>query len=256
LRRALAELRVHGVHNNRSFLIEVLQHPEFLAGNLDTHFLQRHADLHRPPARTEADALHSLAVALWQQEQRRAAATVLAAIPSGWRNNPSQPQWVEMRAGETPLRVEYQVQRSGHIEASVNQTSYRAVVVSCSADHIELQIDDVRRTFRLFAHAGVHYVQSVLGSSELQELPRFPARAPEQVHGGCVAPMPGRILAVHVTAGQAVKKGDVLVILEAMKMEHQVCAPHDGEVAEVRIETGQQVDAGTLLIVLAGGDAA
>jgi biotin carboxyl carrier protein len=65
-----------------------------------------------------------------------------------------------------------------------------------------------------------------------------------------VAPMPGKILAVRVEPGQAVKKGDTLVILEAMKMEHEVTAPHDGVVREVRAEVRQQVDAGDVLVVL------
>lgn len=62
--------------------------------------------------------------------------------------------------------------------------------------------------------------------------------------------MPGKILAVHAAPGQAVKKGETLVILEAMKMEHDVTAPHDGVVREVACEVGQQVDAGTVLVTL------
>ena len=65
------------------------------------------------------------------------------------------------------------------------------------------------------------------------------------------APMPGTILAVNVTAGQAVKKGDVLMVLEAMKMENEIMAPADGTVASVNVNAGASVEAGTVLCTLA-----
>ena len=65
------------------------------------------------------------------------------------------------------------------------------------------------------------------------------------------APMPGNILAVNVSQGQAVKAGDVLVILEAMKMENEICAPKDGTVAQVVTSKGSVVDTGAPLVVLA-----
>ena len=64
------------------------------------------------------------------------------------------------------------------------------------------------------------------------------------------APMPGNILAVNVTAGQTVKKGDVLMVLEAMKMENEIMCPRDGVVASVNISKGASVESGTLLCVL------
>ncbi len=65
------------------------------------------------------------------------------------------------------------------------------------------------------------------------------------------APMPGTILAVNVTAGQAIKKGDVLFILEAMKMENEIMAPADGTVAAVAVTKGATVESGAVLCTLA-----
>jgi propionyl-CoA carboxylase alpha chain len=65
--------------------------------------------------------------------------------------------------------------------------------------------------------------------------------------------MPGRVLAVRTAPGERVTKGQVLVVLEAMKMEHEVRAPQDGVVQEIPVEPGQQVDAGALLVVLEEG---
>lgn len=62
------------------------------------------------------------------------------------------------------------------------------------------------------------------------------------------APMPGKILKVNVNAGTAVKKGDVLLVLEAMKMENEICAPQDGTVATVECSVGDSVETGKVLV--------
>ena len=64
------------------------------------------------------------------------------------------------------------------------------------------------------------------------------------------APMPGKILSVAVSAGQAVKKGETLLILEAMKMQNEIAAPHDAVVAEVRVAANQTVSTGDDMVVL------
>lgn len=65
------------------------------------------------------------------------------------------------------------------------------------------------------------------------------------------APMPGTILKVNVANGQAVKKGDVLMVLEAMKMENEIMAPADGTVSSVNVNAGASVEAGSVLCTLA-----
>lgn len=77
------------------------------------------------------------------------------------------------------------------------------------------------------------------------------AAAPVAVAGEQVAsPMPGTIVKVNVKAGQAVKSGEVLAVLEAMKMENEIMAPHDATVAQVLADVGTKVDTGTPIIVL------
>ena len=64
------------------------------------------------------------------------------------------------------------------------------------------------------------------------------------------APMPGNILSVNVTAGQSVKRGQVLLVLEAMKMENEIMAPCDGVIASVNTSKGRAVESGALLCVI------
>jgi acetyl-CoA carboxylase biotin carboxylase subunit len=252
LAKALSEMVVFGVRTNLPLLIQVLRHPEFLAGKLDTHFISNHITLERQPTpeQHEADRVHAIALALWLQEQRRAQAPALRGIPSGWRNNPSQMQEISFTAGDAKILVSYRINSRSDIDVVVDGATSKAAVLEWGAAHIAIALDDVRRTCTLATLHDIHYAHSVLGASELHEVPRFPPPVREEVHGGCLAPMPGKILAVRVEPGQSVKKGETLVILEAMKMEHDVVAPHDGVVREVLVEVGQQVDTGAVLVML------
>ena len=83
----------------------------------------------------------------------------------------------------------------------------------------------------------------------MREVPRFHVPGSDGPAGGLTAPMPGAVLHLRVAPGDAVTAGQVLVVLEAMKMEHHIKAPADGRVAEVRVVEGQQVDNGALLLV-------
>ena len=81
--------------------------------------------------------------------------------------------------------------------------------------------------------------------------PAAPAPAPAPAGGEQItSPMPGNILAVNVAAGDAVKRGQVLMVLEAMKMENEIMCPRDGKVVSVNTSKGASVETGTLLCVI------
>ena len=83
-------------------------------------------------------------------------------------------------------------------------------------------------------------------------LPRFKAIGQEVKDGGLIAPMPGKVIDLKVKLGSKIKKGDTLVVLEAMKMEHTLCSEIEGTVKSVNVRVGDQVEAGTLFINIDG----
>ena len=88
------------------------------------------------------------------------------------------------------------------------------------------------------------------GDAVLEILPRFVMPGSEVQAGGLIAPMPGKVIDLKVKVGSKVKKGETLVILEAMKMEHQVKASEDGKVSKLLIRKDDQLENGALLMVV------
>jgi 3-methylcrotonyl-CoA carboxylase alpha subunit len=103
----------------------------------------------------------------------------------------------------------------------------------------ELAAVIVGRTLTIFYGANVFYFERPIDSLEPEAI---------EESGHLVAPMPGTIAAVNVSTGQAVKKGDILVVMEAMKMEHTLYAPFDGIVDRVYFKIGELVGEGTELV--------
>ena len=80
--------------------------------------------------------------------------------------------------------------------------------------------------------------------------PKAPAASGSAGSVEVTAPMPGKILAVKADVGQSVKKGDVILLLEAMKMENEVVAPQDGTIASINVNSGDMVEAGNVLATM------
>jgi acetyl/propionyl-CoA carboxylase alpha subunit len=252
LATALHRARIHGVTTNRDLLVRILGEDEFLAGRTDTAYLERHdpADLGAPLADDTGRHVHAVAAALALQAHNRATARVLGPPPSGWRNNPSQPQRIVLHDSHGALDVTYQFDRAGALEAAIGGEPLDVAVHYATADDVDATIDGVRRRCRVAVHGEHVDVDSICGSTNFRVEPRFPDPDAAHAAGSLVAPMPGAVVRVLVETGADVEAGQPLVVLEAMKMEHTVASPATGTVTEVRVQQGQQVDAGTVLVVV------
>jgi propionyl-CoA carboxylase alpha chain len=252
----LAAARISGVGTNRDLLVRLLRSPEMLAGTTDTGLLDR-ADLDelaRPlvldasvaGAPIDAVALSALAAAL------ATSAGGAGAVPRGWRNVASQPQRssYRWRDGERVVDVGWRWTRRGITADGFDALTAPAI----SAHEVVLEVGGVRHRFAISsAPAGDEEhvdVISTFGPVPLTVVPRFPDPSASVPPGSLLAPMPGTVSRVAVAAGDEVAKGDLVLVLEAMKMEHPVYAPTDGTVESLPVSAGQQVDGGSVLAVL------
>jgi len=244
----LARTEIHGLTTNRDLLVRVLRHPEFLAGNTDTGFFDRHGldTLAVPLADQEAVALSALAAALAEAATNCERSTVLAGVPSGWRNVYSQPQTKQYERGGETLLVSYRLHRG--VLGAAGHDGVR--LVSSAPDRVVLAVDGVRRTFAVKAYPGLLCVDSAHGPVALHTVERFRDPTARRTPGSLVAPMPGTVVRVAVAVGDAVTQGQPLLWLEAMKMEHSIAAPATGTVAELPVIGGQQVEVGAVLAVV------
>ncbi len=256
LAATLRRARIHGVVTNRDLLVRILGHEEFLAGATDTGFLERHdpATLGSALVDGPACALHAWAAVLAVQAENRQAARVLGGIPSGWRNNPSEPQSRHLRFGDRDIVVDYRFGRDGVtvVDVAIDGAPRPDVsVVSVSPSSVVLD-DGVRRSFAVRRSGDRVFVDSALGATDFVLDDRFPSTRNGPGAGSLIAPLPGEVVRLHVASGDAVAAGDPLVVIEAMKMEHTVGAQADGTVTQVLVAVGAQVEAGAVLAVVEG----
>lgn len=255
LRRALAESVVVGVTTNRTQLIQVLDHPEFQAGDATTAFLERHDCQGVVDVNHDQTRWAMAAVALADQAQQRHEATTLSAMPSGWRNHASESQQRHYRRvdADTDHVVRYRLDRTGAME-------------HVSVDGVELtetELVSATNTQVRWRHHGMTTAWSVTRAHDWRQvhgaglaplvvkaLPRLPEPTTGVTAGSLTAPMPGAVLRVLVEVGTVVRAGQSVVVMEAMKMEHALYSPHDGVVTEVLVLAGQQVDNGQVLVVV------
>jgi 3-methylcrotonyl-CoA carboxylase alpha subunit len=260
LASALAATEIAGLVSNRDFLLRLLRRPEFTAGAVDTGFIVRHgAALATPLSAAPLGVLAAASLALIYGTGSTAA-DVGSATPDshspwtlrdGWRLGAAAPSPYEIvwHDGQLERRLTIGFQASNFSltldgdTAEVKLTSRDENEVSFLLDGAPLQAE-VRRQGNSFA-------LTLAGQSfRLLHRDAFSASAGAELgRPRLAAPVHGRVLDVLVSAGDAVKRGQVLMLLECMKLEYRVTAPADGTVAAVNFEPGDVVGDGVELIV-------
>ena len=244
---ALETMHIGGVTTNRDFLVASLRTKDFLDGKTTSDFIEK-----TNPQRAvilEGSMLENAlsAAALWIQGQNRESANILKDIPTGWRNSRLPRQKINFRYLEKDLEVTYKANRDGSFD--VNDGTV-ARVIKWTSSGIDIEVNNSRFFSKVTRDNDNIVVHGPWGDALFKILPRFTLPGSEAQAGGLIAPMPGKVVDLKVKTGSKVKKGDTLVILEAMKMEHQVKAPEDGKITKVLIKKDDQLENGALLMVL------
>ncbi|GAC1304072.1 MAG: acetyl/propionyl/methylcrotonyl-CoA carboxylase subunit alpha [Steroidobacteraceae bacterium] len=247
LRKALGDIEIVGVITNRALLISALADAQFGRGAVATNFLDvRSAQL--AFGESEAGDLDAVLSALWCAT-RETASNALWADSRGWRLAANAVStW---RFGCRTVTVEFCAPDSYNAQLAGRQYALRVVTRSAETLHVELA--GVMRQIRIIEVGGDLHLfgggrHVTLRPAETEDALRVAAGAEE---GSLLTPLPGTVVAVHVTAGQRVARGAPLVTVEAMKMEHTLTAPYDGTVSRVLFGLAERVAAGAILVELA-----
>ena len=272
---ALAEIHVAGIVTNAGFLRRLLTTDEVVAGDLDTELVDRRlaglvgrdAGLDEP-SRGDSIAMDMVAALVIAEERAsRADQHDPWGSTSGWRIG--EPAWTTWRArdGEREVVIEtrggdgtYEVRRAGDGDESGD-------IQFCEIDRdddgrVEITVNG-RRWRGHATHVGADAVRGAGVQTEVwvstgghsrrfveREAVRTGRSGGSTVDGTLRSPMPGTVVAVAVGVGDEVTEGQVLAVVEAMKMEHSLRAPFDGVVAEVPVTPGRQVDLGAAIVVV------
>jgi 3-methylcrotonyl-CoA carboxylase alpha subunit len=250
LSRALMGAEVAGVRTNLAFLIDLLRHPAFLAGEVDTGFIERHKDTLFPPIEDAPRAVRLLAAL--EHILRRSLAKTAAHDPwnaqDGWRLGPPQPERIAFGDGlsveATPADGGYRMRFAGAEDL---------VRGSLGADGAIAAAISGRRVHGAVVHLGAESLVLWEGRGYPFTLTDPLAASDNKGSGALVllAPMPGKVIQVFVKAGDRVVRGQPVAVLEAMKMEHTLAAPGDLIVETLPFAPGDQVSEGASVATFA-----
>ena len=260
--QALAQTQAVGVQTNVAFLSRLMRDSAFAAADLDTGLIERQRDTLLPaprPAGADALALASAAVLARQGLAQPGAAAQASADPwdarDGWRLGGQyrrELQWVDN--GETRRVAIARHGKDWTLDAGDGPQPFlwRAQANAGGAFALRVTLGGHESAGTVALHADRAYVFTDAGSHALELYdPLAHSQDTQGEHGGgLTAPMPGKIISIAVKAGDTVEKGQPLLVMEAMKMEHTISAPADGKVAEVFYAIGDQVTEGAELVAI------
>jgi 3-methylcrotonyl-CoA carboxylase alpha subunit len=243
LASALRRVEIWPVKINDVFLVKVLDHPEFKAGEIDTGFIAREGMAILPPVEPDEEVVRSAAVQAIHSE--------IAGWPVylSWIDEPASPLpaplagnvWREalgFRLNAEPAPIEVELAHGGR--------TYRIALGEDLERHSYTAYPEPGGVVAVWAPHGqkFRFTRAVVGG----------ATGAAASDGSLLSPMPGRVISVEVRRGDRVVKGQKLLTLEAMKMEHALAAPFEGVVAELEATEGAQVSEGTLLVRVEMGE--
>jgi len=239
---ALAETAVLGVVTNVEFARFLLADPDVVAGRLDTGLLDRRAGGFA--AAPVSDELFIAAAAFHWLRLFPAPGADLWDVPSGWRVGARAPVTIRLRAGERTDHVNI-TDTPGSADVRIEDGESQSLRADLTGDRLTVTLGGLRTEYTVATADNKIWLAGGGAVAVLEEVREAPVR-PDDEHTGdaeLTSPMPGTVVAVSVADGADVGAGNVVVTVEAMKMEHALTAPVDG-VVELLVAVGDQVKVG------------
>ena len=266
LAAGLAGTQLAGPATNRDLLVSVLRNPSFLDGGADTSLLDEYDLTGLIPSERLCQVCATAAAVAVAAANRRDART-LSSVPGGWRNVPSQPQITSFTGPRGQIDVRYRWTRTGIViddgeaDASLAEPARTAAageiaVAAFAPEVVTLDLAGVRHRFDITRVGMQLWVGSDLGPVSLMLLDRLPALQRVTESGSLIAPMPGSVTRIVAEVGDRVVAGQLVLVMEAMKMEHEIVAPASGVLAELRVGAGAQVNVGDVLATVTASEPA
>ncbi|MBV6825531.1 acetyl/propionyl/methylcrotonyl-CoA carboxylase subunit alpha [Pseudomonas sp. PD9R] len=239
LLRAVQDSVLLGVQSNQRVLANLLDHPQFISGEFSTGFIPRNFADHsclRPQVPSDAEL--AIAAALFYQ----ASAQVHPASLAGWRNNASVPLHYRLGLEDQAWSVELNAMPGEVYRIQIASRSLELKIIECDGHWATLVIDGVRTRHAYRLEAGQLCLFTRPGSLRLTDRTQALVSSQVSISSGTLkAPMDGAIVDVLVSEGSVVSKGQLLVVLEAMKMEHPLKSGIDGVLKRLQVRVGDQV---------------
>ena len=251
LDKALSEMQVVGVANNVAFLRDVVQSASFSQGDLDTDLITRERDnLFKTQTLSEDLAVAGVMGMVLRQEVDAMGSNPWQAV-DGWQvvGAPPRPFQLQGAWGDEVRALDvvlYSAPQRVRIADTDHAFEWRA-----HPRGVSVCLNGVWTDLSVVASAGQYHVFSRAGHAVLQRVdPLAGSAQAADALGGLNTPMPGKLIRMDVAVGDTVAKGQVLAVMEAMKMEHSIASPRDGVVSEVFYAVGDQVAEGQALLTL------
>ena len=233
---ALSQLHYMGMRNNVNFLRNVLMHEDHLKGNISTQFLEIHSDL----MSVEPEISPSIVIAV---------ALAKTGGKGHWRNNPNRPIRHRFLYNEDLIEVYLTPDKQAY-QVTIGENTSAVSVVSYENQTLTLIVDGHRQSFTVVEGKNEQWwAHSSTGTFRLDWQTPLPLPGISVTEKGSLrAPMPGQVIRINVEVGQRVEQGTVLLIMEAMKMEHRIQAPYQGIVESIAYTVGNTVQQDDILL--------
>lgn len=237
--RALAQTEALGLITNKGFLMDILKHPVFISGEATTQFIGRHIEPKETQKKVSRKALALAAVLISDQAN---------TANRGWRSTGTLNWPIKLSCHDQDIAVNL-VQKGTAYEVSFDDETLSVQIEGLQGTTVSYLCGGVlRKAAYVFAEEDVLYLDDGEGTVCYQEVSLSKAAEEPEVPADVLSPMNGKVVEIRVKAGDQVEKGQVVAILEAMKIQHELRAGKTGAVTQVLVQEGEQIASKRLMV--------